>query len=96
MARGAFLGGRSRSIQDKVDKKLASTRGLFVSVVGFRTEVVLEFTRGVTSNIVLMDGQDIALILEGHVSLIDALDMKVQKAAQEGIIYFPIAQRFGA
>ncbi len=43
-------------------------RGLFVSMVGFRQEVVLEFTRGASSNIILMDGQDLALILEGHIS----------------------------
>lgn len=54
----------------------------------------MEFTRGTTSNIILMDGQDVSLILEGHISLVDALDLKIQKAAQEGIIYFPLAQRF--
>jgi len=71
-----------------------STRGLFVFVAGFRQEVVLQFTQGATSNIILMDGQDLALILEGHVSLTDALDLKIQKAAQEGTIYFPLAERF--
>jgi hypothetical protein len=81
-------------LKTKVDKKITSTRGLFVSIPGFRQEVVLEFTRGVTSNIVLMDGMDLLLILEGRVSLIDALDMKIQKAAQEGIILFPLAQSF--
>jgi hypothetical protein len=78
----------------KADKKLTSSRGLFVSVVGFRPEVVVEFTRGVTSNIVLFSGEDLALVLEGQVSLIDALELKIQKAAQEGIIFFPLAQRF--
>lgn len=78
----------------KVDKKITSTRGLFVSIPGYRSEVLLEFTRGVSSNIVLTDGQDLALILEGHVSLTDALDLKIQKAAQEGIIFFPLSQRF--
>jgi len=82
------------AFKTKVDKKLTSTRGLFLSIIGFRPEVVLEFTRGVTSNIVLLDGQDLMLIFEGHVSLPDALDLKVQKAAQEGIILFPLAQRF--
>lgn len=81
-------------LRTKVDKKLTSTRGLFVSIPGFRQEVVFEFTRGVTSNIVLMDGSDLTLILEGRVSLIDALELKVQKAAQEGIILFPLAQTF--
>ncbi len=84
------------ALKTKVDKKLTSTRGLFVSIVGFRQEVVLEFTRGVSANIVLMDGGDLSLILEGQVSLIDGLDLKIQKAAQEGIIYFPLASRFQA
>jgi len=74
--------GDLAAFKTKVDKKLTSTRGLFVSIVGFRPEVVLEFTRGVTSNIVLMDGTDLSLILEGHISLVDALDVKIQKAAQ--------------
>jgi len=82
------------AFKTKVDKKLTSTRGLFVSMAGFRPEVVLEFTRGVSSNIILMDGSDLILILEGHVSLIDALELKTQKAAQEGIIFFPLAHRF--
>lgn len=78
----------------KVDKKLQSTRGIFVSIIGYRQEVVLEFTKGVTSNIVLLDGSDISLILEGHISLVDALEIKTQKAAQEGIIYFPLREKF--
>ncbi len=86
--------GQIGAFKNTVDKKLTSTRGLFVSVVGFRPEVVLEFTRGTSANIILMDGQDLTLILEGQVSLGDALDLKVQKAAQEGIIFFPLAQRF--
>lgn len=86
--------GQIGAFKNTVDKKLSSTRGLFVSVIGFRPEVVLEFTRGTTSNVILMDGQDISLILEGQVSLVDALDIKIQKAAQEGIIFFPLAQRF--
>ncbi len=81
-------------LKSKADKKLTSTRGLFVSMPGYRPEVVVEFTRGVTSNIVLMDGQDLVLILEGQISLMDALDLKIRKAAQEGIIYFPLSQRF--
>jgi hypothetical protein len=82
------------TLKMKVDKKITSTRGLFVSIPGFRLEVVSEFTRGVTSNIVLMDGVDLLLILEGRVSLIDGLELKIQKAAQEGIILFPLATRF--
>lgn len=81
-------------LKGKVDKKITSTRGLFVSVPGFRTEVVAEFTRGVSSNVVLMDGSDLMMILEGRVSLTDALEFKIQKAAQEGIVFCPLSERF--
>lgn len=39
-----------------------------------------------------MDGQDLALILEGRVSLIEALQIKLDKAAQQGVIFYPLAQ----
>jgi len=86
----ADLGG----FKSKIDKKLTSTRGLFVSINGFRAEVVQEFTKGASSNMVLVDGEDVTLVLEGHLSLSDALDLKIQKAAQEGIIFFPLRERF--
>jgi hypothetical protein len=81
------------AFKHKVDKKLISTRGLFVSIPGYRQEVVFDFTRGTRSNIVLMNGEDLALILEGHVSLTDALKYKIEKAAQEGLIYMPLRER---
>ena len=83
------------AFKNRVDKKLRSARGLFVSIATFRPDVVFEFTRGTTSNIVLLDGPDLSLILDGHVSLVDALDRKIQKATEEGLIYFPLSQRFG-
>ncbi len=81
-------------LKRKVDKKLTSTRGLFLSMAGFRPEVIFEFTRGASSNVILMDGADLIVILEGQISLVDALELKIKKAAQEGIIFFPLAQRF--
>ena len=94
MAEGQPTEADLSTLKMKVDKKITSTRGLFVSIPGFGPEVVSEFTRGVASNIVLMDGVDLLLILEGRVSLIDGLEIKIQKAAQEGIILFPLATRF--
>lgn len=81
------------AFKGKVDRKLESTRGLFLSIPGFRPEVVTDFMRGGTANVILVDGQDLTLVLEGQVSLVDALKLKIQKAVQEGIIYFPLAQR---
>lgn len=81
------------AFKGKVDRKLESTRGLFFSIAGYRAEVVMDFMRGGTTNVVLFDGSDIALILEGQMSFTDALQLKIEKAAQEGLIYFPLTQR---
>jgi Restriction endonuclease len=74
----------------KIKRKIESTRGLFVSVAGFRREVIDEASG--LLNLILMDGQDLALILEGRISLIEALQLKLDKAAQQGILFFPLAQ----
>jgi Restriction endonuclease len=74
----------------KVRRKIESTRGLFISVAGFRSEVVHEAAS--LLNLILTDGQDLALILEGRVSLIEALQIKLDKAAQQGILFYPLAQ----
>jgi hypothetical protein len=74
----------------KVKRKIESTRGLFVSVAGFRPEVVQE-AAGLL-NLILLDGQDLALILEGRISLIEALQLKLDKAAQQGILFYGLSQ----
>jgi len=69
--------------QGKVERKLESTRGLFVAVQGVRPEVASAFS-GRGCNIIILDGYDLAQILEGLVDLRDALKFKIEKAAQEG------------
>ena len=39
-----------------------------------------------------MDGLEVAVILEGRVSLIEGLQIKLDKAAQQGILYHSLAQ----
>lgn len=71
----------------KVDGKLESTRGVFVSMAGFDVDVVDYFlgaARGGRNNLLLVDGQDVALIVQGNIGLKDALDYKIQAASQEG------------
>lgn len=77
--------------KQKVDSKLESTRGLFVSVVGFRAEVVRQF-EGRGSNIIFMDGEDITHILEGRMDLRDALKLKIEKATQEGRVFVSLVR----
>lgn len=81
------IGGFKR----KVDTKLESTRGVFISINGFREEVVKSF-EGNKSNILFFDGEDLMHIIEGRVDLQDAIYTKMQKASQEGIAYFPVSR----
>jgi len=82
------------AFKGKVDRKIESTRGLFVSVVGFRQDIVQRLREAGPANLILMDGYDLVLILEGRVSLIDALQAKADKASQEGVLNFPLANLF--
>lgn len=77
------------SFQRKVKTKLESTRGLFVSVNGFRDEVINQFN-GMGANLILMNGEDLVHVLEGRVDLQDALTIKIEKASQYGIVYCKI------
>jgi hypothetical protein len=80
----------------KVDGKLESTRGVFVSMAGFDQAVVDYFmgmARGARNNLLLVDGQDLALVVQGQVALPDALDYKIQAASQEGRWWAPLAAR---
>ena len=82
------------AFKGKVDRKIESTRGLLVSIAGFRDDIVQRLREAGPTNLILMDGYDLTLILEGRVSLIDALQAKADKAAQEGVLYFSLANLF--
>ncbi|MFF7094160.1 hypothetical protein ACFY9A_17430 [Streptomyces rubradiris] len=71
----------------KVDGKLDSTRGAFVSMAGYDPEVLDYFvrnSRGSRNNIIMFTGGDISQLFEGHIGLVDALTKKVDAAEQEG------------
>jgi hypothetical protein len=62
-----------------VDGKLDSSRGPFVSIAGFddnQLEHFLLMPRGGRNNVILVDAQDLIAILEGRISLPDALIAK--------------------
>lgn len=82
------------SFKGKVDRKIESTRGLFVSIPPFKINDVNRLREAGPANLILMDGYDLTLILEGRVSLIDGLQAKIDKAAQEGILYFSLSSLF--
>ena len=80
------IGGFER----KVKTKLESTRGLFVSINGFRDEVIKQFD-GKGSNILFMTGEDLIHLLEGRIDLREVLKIKIAKAAQEGKVFIPVS-----
>jgi hypothetical protein len=86
--------GDLAAIRTKVERKIQSTRGFVVSIAPFREEILRRLREAGPAKLVLMDGYDLTLILEGRVSLIDALQAKVDKAAQEGVMFFSLAELF--
>lgn len=86
--------GDLATFKAKIDRKIESTRGLVLSMRGFHVEVIERMRQTGTANMILVDGYDLNLILEGRVSLVDALQRKVDKAAQEGVMYFPLRKLF--
>lgn len=76
----------------KLATKLDSTRGLFITMCPPRPEVVQQLGL-VSRRFIVLDGSDLAIIIQGLVSLRDALELKVAKAAQEGLLYYPLRDR---
>lgn len=78
-----------RAFREKVRDKHKGTRGIFVSIAGFRDEVVRDF-RQADNPVILIDGRDIMEILEERISLQEALDEKWEHAAKTGNPYFSL------
>lgn len=78
--------GEIGAFQRKVNTKLQSTRGLFVSIPGFRAEVAEQFN-GQGANLILMDGTMLVHVLEGRHDLRDLLSQMIEAAVQQGVVY---------
>ena len=75
----------------KIDKKAKSTRGLFIAMDGFSEDGITSIT-GKEPRIILMDGEDLSLILNGSISLKDALKSKIDKLVKEGNTFFKVRE----
>ncbi len=76
-----------RDFRSKVEDKLDSTLGLFLSMSGFTQEAVLRAAQG-RRLLLLMDGQELALIFQGINDLCDVLRQKLRKASETGNVFF--------
>lgn len=75
---------------DKVERRIDATRGLFISMAGFRPAAVARYRQTKENRLVLLDGADLAWILEGRFDFSEALRAKVQAASIQGDPYVPI------
>lgn len=72
------------TLENKVQKRLESTRGLFISMAGFTEAVRRSRVLAKGNNIVLMEGRDLALMASGHVDILDGLRLKIRRASVHG------------
>ena len=78
------------ALAHKASRNFSATRGLFLSVEGFRPEVVRELETG-DKNVVLMSGQELSIVLEGSRTLDEVLQLKLDEGAKKGHIFYDIA-----
>lgn len=73
----------------KISGKLKNTLGLFISVDGFSVNADSSRSDNLKS-MILMDGTDLSVILEGRITLTEALYRKRRHASETGEIMFKI------
>jgi len=73
----------------KIRGKAQSTRGLFLAAEDFDENAVNKFS-GDAPRIVLMTGEDLAIILSGTMSIFDVMKAKVDAIVRYGNINFPV------
>lgn len=78
----------------KVTGKLDNTLGLLISMSGFSKDAIECFQKGKRTSILLMDGQDISVVLQGLVGLVPLLKRKIRHAQQTGDAYFQSKDMF--
>lgn len=74
----------------KVEGKSTWARGIFISYSGFSGDALIAFRRGKRTSIIGMDGNDLMLILDGHVTLEDAIRKKSIKAVENNDFFVPL------
>jgi hypothetical protein len=71
----------------KVTSRIENTLGLFVSINGFEPTAV-EFHSGAGAQVLLMNGTDLYMVLDGRVDLVELLKRKYRHASQTGEVLF--------
>jgi hypothetical protein len=74
----------------KIEGKSTWARGIFISYNGFTEEGMEAFARGKRTSIIGMDGKDLLFILEGRISLVDAIKRKSRSAVETNSFFVPV------
>lgn len=74
----------------KISGKSTWSRGLFVSYNGFSSNGLSAFSRGRQTNIIGMTSEDIYHILNGEMSLLEAINRKARRAAESGEFFVSV------
>jgi hypothetical protein len=74
----------------KIEGKSSFTRGVFVSVSGFTNECIQSISTHKQPTFFLIDGYDLATVLEGQVTLTDLLRAKRNRLAEEGKLLYRV------
>jgi restriction endonuclease len=72
-----------RSFRGKVEEKLDNTLGIFISMSYFTSEAIKRAAVP-PAKVILVDGQDLAPVMQGLVDLVEMLRRKVRRAAETG------------
>ena len=73
----------------KIRGKAQSTRGFFISANGFDDTAIQKYS-GDSPRIILMTGEDLALVLGGSALFVDAMKAKVGAIVRLGQILYPV------
>lgn len=74
-------------LEVKIDRRINATRGIYVSMAGFVSSVDGYRNLSHNNRLILIDGMDFALMLEGRIDVRDALQAKIRAASIQGNPY---------
>lgn len=72
------------TLENKVHKRIDSTRGLYISMAGFTEAVRNSRVLSKGNRIILLEGRDLALMMEGKVDILEGLRLKIERASVAG------------
>jgi hypothetical protein len=80
------------AFRSKVEGKATWSRGIFISFSHFTPDGLAAFSRGRPTNLIAISGQDLFFIIDGQMSLDEAIRLKARRAAETGKVMVPVQQ----